>query len=204
MFSMEAEMKIKRFIGGVIESNGYIIYQSEGGPCFIIDPGYKYKKFLNFMKERSLKPAGIILTHAHYDHMGDAEKLRREALCEVFIHAEEADEYGSEATAIYDGDVFDLEGEELKVIHTPGHTKGGMCLFSEKSKNVFTGDTIFNVDLGRTDLPGGSDADMARSLREIIDKWDNDITIYPGHGDSCNMKYVREVNKEFLDIVGDK
>ena len=80
-------------------------------------------------------------------------------------------------------------------------SKGGVCFYSEQSKLAFTGDTIFNVDLGRTDLADGSPSDMENSIRNIINLWSNEITIYPGHGDSCNMKYVRKYDQEFLDIV---
>ena len=71
----------------------------------------------------------------------------------------------------------------------------------ETSRVCFTGDTIFNVDLGRTDLEDGSQDEMERSIRDIIDGWSNDIRIYPGHGDDCTMKTVRRINREFLDIV---
>jgi glyoxylase-like metal-dependent hydrolase (beta-lactamase superfamily II) len=99
------------------------------------------------------------------------------------------------------GDAIDLEGEKLVVVHTPGHTAGSVCFYSEKSKLVFTGDTIFNVDLGRTDLEDGNEKDMINSIRNIIDKWGNDIMIHPGHGDGCTMKKVRKINKEFIDII---
>ena len=87
------------------------------------------------------------------------------------------------------------------VIHTPGHTRGGVCYFSEKSKVVFTGDTIFNVDIGRTDFEDGSPDQMERSILDKINTWPNDIFIYPGHGDGCTMKKVRQINTEFLDVV---
>ena len=79
-------------------------------------------------------------------------------------------------------------------------TKGSICIFSEKSKVVFTGDTIFDTDLGRTDLSDGSEDLMKKSVIEIIDKWDNDITIYPGHDQGCTMKCVRRNNFEFLTL----
>ena len=106
-----------------------------------------------------------------------------------------------------DGDILELgDGteriEKLEIIHTPGHTKGGICIMCPQSKVCFTGDTIFNVDLGRTDLEDGSDSDMAASI-SIINKWPNDITIYPGHGDPATMKTVRKINLEFLEFLGE-
>ncbi|MGI6256863.1 MAG: MBL fold metallo-hydrolase [Anaerovoracaceae bacterium] len=196
-------MKIKRFIGGLYQSNGYVIYQREGGDCFVIDPGYKHMNFLDFIKENKLNLRGILLTHHHHDHVGAVKKIVDETGCPVYLHRLDADRFAEPVTLLEDGDVFDLSGEEIRVIHTPGHTEGGVCYFSEKSKLAFTGDTIFNVDLGRTDLDDGDPAKMEATMRDIIDKWSNEITIYPGHGDHCTMKYVRQVNREFLDIVGE-
>jgi glyoxylase-like metal-dependent hydrolase (beta-lactamase superfamily II) len=98
---------------------------------------------------------------------------------------------------------LDLDGETIDVLHTPGHTAGGLCYYSQKSCLCFTGDTIFNVDLGFTNFDGGSAGRMRESLRNVINKWGNDVTIHPGHGDPATMKYVREVNREFLDMIAD-
>jgi glyoxylase-like metal-dependent hydrolase (beta-lactamase superfamily II) len=196
-------MKIKRIVGGNLESNGYIIYQKEGGHCFVIDPGYNAEKFTKQIKDMRLKLEAILLTHHHYDHTGAVVRLSELQECPVYMHWGDLDMYKAPIdVTLEDGMTLDLEGEEIIVIHTPGHTEGGVCFYSEKSKLAFTGDTIFNVDLGRTDLKDGCDYKMEDSIREIINKWGNDITIYPGHGDSCNMKFVRKYNKEFLDIVG--
>lgn len=195
-------MKYQRFIGGLLESNGYVLYQEEHGSCYIIDPGYSPKVFLDFMRKKDLHLEGILLTHHHYDHTGAVERICKETDCKVYLHTADCDRYGAPVDVyLEDQDVIDLEGEKLRVIHTPGHTAGSVCFYSEKSRLCFTGDTIFNVDLGRTDLEDGSQQDMERSIRETIDRWPNDLMILPGHGDGCNMKKVRKINKEFLDIV---
>lgn len=195
-------MKIQRFTGGMLESNGYVIYQNEGQTCYIIDPGYNPKVFTGFVSRYDLKPAGILLTHHHYDHTGAVRRIKNEFDCPVYMHRADCDMYG-EPVDVYmeDGDVIDLDGEKLLVINTPGHTKGSVCFMASKSKAVFTGDTIFNVDLGRTDLEDGSEDEMRSSILDIIDKWGNDMMIYPGHGDGCTIKKVRKINKEFIDIV---
>lgn len=196
-------MRIKRIVGGNLESNGYIIFQKTGGNCFVIDPGYNADKFVKQIKELKLKLKGILLTHHHYDHTGAVERLSELKECPVYLHWGDLDLYKSKVDITMEhGMKIDLDGEELIVLHTPGHTEGSVCIYSEKSRLVFTGDTIFNIDLGRTDLKDGSDYKMSNSIREIIDKWENDISIYPGHGDSCNMKFVRKYNQEFLDIIG--
>lgn len=194
-------MKMKRFILGLLESNGYIIYQEDNAGCFIVDPGGKPDLFIKWMADHGLQCEGILLTHHHRDHVGGVQKIVKTLECPVFIHREDLDRFREKATAIENGTVFDLGGETILTIHTPGHTLGSVCFYSEKSKLAFTGDTIFNVDLGRTDLDDGDQALMEQSIRNIVDKWSNEITIHPGHGDPCTMKKVREINREFLDIV---
>lgn len=197
-------MKIKRFIGGMLESNGYIIYQNDGGEAFLIDPGYNPSVFIEYIREHELKLKGILLTHHHYDHVGAVERVRAVFDCPVYLHRRDCDIY-KKTVDVYmeDGDILKLEDEEIKVLNTPGHTKGSVCFLSESSKVCFTGDTIFNVDLGRTDLEDGSEREMRESIINIIDKLSNDIMIYPGHGDGCTMKKVRRINIEFLDIIGE-
>lgn len=198
-------MKIKKIVGGNIESNGYILYDRPNGEGYIIDPGYNPDKYLTLVLDLNIRLIGILLTHHHYDHVGAVEKIRVATGCKVYLHWGDADRYKNTVDVMLsDGDVLALGDEFLKVIHTPGHTKGSICLFSEQSKVVFTGDTIFNVDLGRTDLQDGSQKEMNKSIKEKINSWDNDITIYPGHGDPATMKYVRKNNEEYKDIVNAK
>jgi glyoxylase-like metal-dependent hydrolase (beta-lactamase superfamily II) len=194
-------MKLKRYILGLLQSNGYVIYQQPGGDCYIVDPGARGELFLDFIREQNLVCRGILLTHHHHDHVGAVDKITRALSCPVHIHRLDQDAYRKPSEPLEDGDVLDLEGEAIRVMHTPGHTRGSVCFFSEKSRLAFTGDTIFNVDLGRTDLADGSQAQMERTIRDIIDRWPNDITIHPGHGDPCTMKTVRTINHEFLDIL---
>ncbi len=194
-------MKIKCFVSGSLMSNGYVIYQKEGGSCYIIDPGYSPKKFISFVKEKELRPCGILLTHLHHDHTGAAEAVEDSLNCPIYMHEDDAFSYrGKVDFRMKDGDKLDLDGEELLILHTPGHTRGSICIMSEKSRVCFTGDTVFDTDLGRTDLAGGSEEDMRRSIRTVADKWENDIVIYPGHDTGCTMKKVRIYNKEFLAL----
>ncbi len=195
-------MDIQRFIGGNLEANGYVITSRSGGECFIIDPGYRPGVFLRDVETRKLKPLGILLTHHHDDHTGAVNRLRREWDCPVYLHRLDAYVWPSDVDVYLEGgETLDLGGEEIQVIHTPGHTRGGVCFMAPESRVCFTGDTIFNVDLGRTDLDDGSPEDMEKTIREIIDRWPNDLRIYPGHGDDCTMKTVRKINREFLEIV---
>ncbi len=200
-------LKIKRIIGGILESNGYIISsQEKHDNCFIIDPGYSPKKFIKYVRENDLEAKAIILTHHHPDHVGGAERISKELGSPVMIHQLDADYYGKKADVhLENGDVLETgdgeKGIELLVLNTPGHTRGSICLMAEKDKVCFTGDTIFNIDLGRTDLGDGSYREMIQSITEIVDKWADDITIYPGHGDPATMKTVRKINLEYLEIM---
>lgn len=218
-------MEIKRIIGGILMANCYIISPSGNPdnakasgpgkaaaakiPCYIIDPGYDPHKIIKYIKDGGFSPEGILLTHHHVDHSGNAAYLRKELDCPIMIHREDADRFREGADVLLeDGHVLELDregGRELKlqVLHTPGHTRGGVCFMSRRERICFTGDTIFNVDLGRTDLDDGSYEEMVSTILNVVNKWENDITIYPGHGDPETMKRVRVRNLEFLEIVGD-
>ncbi|MGL4484172.1 MAG: MBL fold metallo-hydrolase [Anaerovoracaceae bacterium] len=196
-------MRIKRFQGGLLESNSYVIYQKGETGCFVVDLGFNPKEIIDFIKKSKLQPRGILLTHHHHDHTSGIEKFCRVFDCPIYIHQSDADIYSKQANIINDGEIFALGDEEIVAINTPGHSRGSVCYYSEKSKLAFTGDTIFNVDLGRTDLSDGSEIQLKNSTKNIIDKWSNEITIYPGHGDSSNMKFVRKNNQEFISIVNE-
>ena len=211
-------MEIKRFIGGILQANCYVVSPRAAGDakagCFIIDPGYDPNKVIKYIRENAFAPEGIILTHHHVDHSGAAARLRKELDCPIMIHREDSDMFKDGADRLLeDGDVLTIESGsaggtdkgkgavKLVVFHTPGHTKGGICLMAERDRVCFTGDTIFNVDLGRTDLEDGSYEEMRSSILNVVNKWGNDLTIYPGHGDPATMKTVRKINLEFLEIV---
>lgn len=197
-------MKIKRLVGGNLESNGYFVYDCEGGYGYVIDPGYKGEAYLALRRELDIEIMGILLTHYHYDHVGAVEKLRSEWNCPVYLHRDDCDLYQKPVDQmLFGGERFTLSGETLLVVSTPGHTAGSVCFQSEstKSRIAFTGDTVFNVDLGRTDLESGSEEEMIRSVCMLDRMWDNDITIYPGHGDPASMKFVRQYNREFADCL---
>lgn len=195
-------MKITRFVGGSLESNGYVIRTQRGKGCYIIDPGYEPQKFIDFVKKEGLIPLGIILTHHHHDHVGAAARVADGLDCPVLMHPIDAMKYkGRVDQELHDGDTVDLDGETLRILHTPGHTAGSICILSEKSKVVFSGDTIFDTDLGRTDLEDGSPRDMIRSCCDVIDGWGNEYTVYPGHDGSATMKQIRIYNQEFLECL---
>ena len=200
-------MVIERIICGSLAANCYIIYRKEGGSAYIIDPGYDVKRTQDLIQEHGLTVNAILLTHTHYDHSGKANALAEHYGVCTCAHREELDYYEPGKNRLIVGRLFeggetlDLDGETIDVLHTPGHTAGGLCYYSEKSRIAFTGDTIFNVDLGYTHFAGGSAARMKESLRTVVNKWGNDVKIHPGHGDPATMKSVREINQEFLEMI---
>ena len=203
-------MRIERIICGPLEANCYIIYKKDGGFAYIIDPGYDTSKTQDIVKAHCLTVKAILLTHSHRDHSGKADALAQHYGVKVCAQREELDYYegnknrlfGSNIDKLFEGgEILDLDGEAVEVLHTPGHSAGGLCFYSEKSRAAFTGDTIFNVDLGYTHFAGGSADRLRKSLKDVVNNWKNDVTIYPGHGDPATMKYVREFNKDFIDMV---
>jgi glyoxylase-like metal-dependent hydrolase (beta-lactamase superfamily II) len=134
--------------------------------------------------------------------VGGAAKVADMLNCPVMMHPVDALRYkGKVDRELEDGDTLDMDGETLKILHTPGHTAGSICILSEKSKVVFSGDTIFDTDLGRTDLEDGSPADMIASCCKVINGWSNEYTVYPGHDGSATMKQIRIYNQEFLQCL---
>ena len=195
-------MKLQRFVGGTLESNGYVIFDVASKEAIIIDPGYNAKKFIGFVEENQLKIKAIVLTHKHHDHIGAALEVSKALDAPVWIHKFDADEYkGDNVQLLEGGETIEIGDETAEIIWTPGHTKGGISVKFPKSKWIFTGDTIFDTDLGRTDLPGGSFADMEKTMKAVVSGWENDYRIYPGHDESATMRQVRRYNSEFLEIV---
>ena len=199
------QLKIKRFVGGSLQSNGYIISLRKGGECYIIDPGYEPMKFIKYIEEENLNLKGIILTHHHHDHTGGAAKIADRLNCPVIMSFADSLIYkGKTDIILNNGDIIDLEGMRLKIIETPGHTHGSVCIEIPESRIVFTGDTIFDTDLGRTDLADGSEEEMIDTCRNIISSWPDSYTIYPGHDGSAAMKQVRIYNEEFLQYTEER
>ena len=198
-------MIIKKFVGGNLQSNCYIISNRHKKSCFIIDPGYEPDRFIIYARENCFDPKGIILTHHHHDHTGGASKTADELGCPVMMSFEDSLIYnGTVHRILEDGDVLELDGEKLIIRATPGHTKGSVCIEAPQSRIVFTGDTIFDTDLGRTDLADGSETDMALTCRNVVAMWPDSYTIYPGHDQSATMKTVRKYNEEFLTMLEER
>ena len=189
-------MEIKTLTVGVVGTCCYILSAGED-TCAVIDPGDEAERILRAAEGRRVE--GILLTHGHFDHIGAVRALMDAyPSARLFIHPADAPMLadgalnagrgllGREVTAppatdfVREGDAFTLAGIPFTVLHTPGHTPGSVCY--QAGEDLFTGDTLFHHGWGRTDLPGGSDGDMMRSLRRLMPLAKN-TRIHPGHED---------------------
>ena len=200
-------MQIQKLVIGMHESNCYIV--SEDNKALIIDPGGEGSRIIKQVQRNNLSIVAIALTHYHCDHIEAALELKKAFECPIYAHKKElkglqdpkinhTETLGRKAISITP-DVLLSEGSKINItddiyletIHTPGHTPGGICLYSKLQKLAFTGDTLFEDGLGRTDLEGGNEDLMKKSVSNKISLWEDDITIYPGHGNSASMKELR-------------
>ena len=188
-------MKIKMFIVGILSTNSYFVHCGETKNAIIIDPGFdspsEAEQIFNYAKTEKLKVNFIVDTHGHSDHVGGNTILKKKFNVPVCIHAYDADIINNSGNETPLANIL-LKNEEvlrfgdatLRVMHTPGHTPGSICLSGEKE--VFTGDTLFAGGIGRTDFAGGSDRDMEESLKKLMRLPEN-LAVYPGHGPASTI-----------------
>lgn len=195
-------MILETVVVGSMEVNCYILARNENSRAVIIDPGAQGRKISMALEKHKLKPALIINTHGHYDHIGAdnelnapiyAHKLDAPLLKDAMLNMSGlfALPYAvkSEVKFLEDNQVIELDGIELKVLHTPGHTAGGISLVLQKPENkiAFTGDTLFCRGIGRSDLAGGSEEVLIKSIKERLFTLPDETKIYPGHGKSSTI-----------------
>ena len=207
------ELNIERITNGKWKENCYVV-SNVNNDALIIDPGSDGIRIINFIKDNNLNADAIINTHAHYDHVGAISKLKDEFSIPLFLHSKDEKllKTANLYAKLFDGigpikipivdyyyDQIDIQdyvkGFSIKVIFTPGHTWGSVCLLIEDS--LFTGDTLFNGKIGRIDLPGGDKQSLIKSLK-ILSKLPHQTTIYPGHGASSTIGHELKYNNSFI------
>ncbi len=214
-FSQDNEKDVtkmkKILLYGDINVNCYLIEHHQ--KCYIIDPGYQKERLIDYVNEHQLEVLGILLTHAHLDHIGAIDAFD----VPVYLHENEFEIitdnvkngfsfFGKEMpydlssihlVPLHDGQTLALDDLSIEVIHTPGHTVGCVCYKVEN--DLYTGDTLFKGTVGRWDFPTGHLQTLQQSVVSLIDSQEDNITIHPAHGDSSTIAAERRTNPFYLE-----
>jgi hydroxyacylglutathione hydrolase len=178
----------------------------------VIDPGFFPDRVHDLLRQAGKTPVAALATHGHYDHVGSAELFCGNDI-PFYIHKEDelaltaSLQWGSgveyppvrpgDVRSISDGDVLDLAGLSLEVVHTPGHTPGSVCF--RIPERIFTGDLVFQMSIGRSDFPNSSPQAMEASLRRFLELPD-DLSVYPGHGPETTVGAERRMNPFLIEL----
>jgi len=196
-------MFIKRLVVGPLEENCFIVVDEKTKETMIIDSGDEPDRIIEIIKENNCRVKYIVCTHAHFDHVGAITDIKKETGAKIVVHKDEREIYegardqaafwGYELEPLPEPDVFVAEGDKLQIgdlkfeiLHTPGHSPGGISLYCESEKNVFTGDTLFAGSVGRTDFHGGDMNKLKKSFVRLM-ALPEDTKVYPGHGPSSSI-----------------
>ena len=201
-------MIVKKLVVGPIVSNCYVVGSESNKGGVIIDPGADAEEILKNIKDLGLDIKYLFLTHGHIDHIGALKEVKDATGAEVAIHTDDAQSlYQPSSGKVFglsyppppppdrllkDGDSIDIGDLHLLVLHTPGHSPGGICLLVEGV--VFSGDTLFNYGIGRYDLPGGSYSQLMNSIHTKLMVLPDDTIVYPGHGLGTTIATERQGN----------
>lgn len=203
-------MILETLVLGPLQTNCYILGCPASGDGLVIDPGAEAGRVEAVLKKHGLKLGKIILTHGHADHIGACGELKQSTGAKILVHREDAAlltdphlnltaytgfpcAFPQADVLLDDGDVVELgAATTLTVLHTPGHTRGSICLLGPN--RLFSGDTLFAGSVGRTDFPGGSFKELLNSLKERILPLADDVLVYPGHGPSSTIGFEKREN----------
>ncbi|MCK5063724.1 MAG: MBL fold metallo-hydrolase [Candidatus Fermentibacteraceae bacterium] len=200
---------IDRILTGPIDVNCYIIGCPVSGTAAVIDPGGHGERILERLEHNKLTPVVIINTHGHFDHVGGNAYLTRETDADLLLHVadlhflqgsrEHADMWGMEfedspepTRLLKGGEVLSVGEMELEILHTPGHSPGGISIYIPG--HVFTGDALFEGSIGRTDLAGGNFDELISSIREKLLVLPGETIVHPGHGPETTIEDEKRYN----------
>ncbi len=206
-------MKVLPLVVGNLSTNSYIVYDENKKEGIIIDPGDFPELLISKIKELGINLKYIVFTHVHFDHILGYPKLKKEFPESLLIvsHIEKDLLWDREKSLLYyvdvdfpkitefeevkNGDLVEFGDVSLKVIETPGHTEGSICLYGENT--LFSGDTLFYLSLGRWDFPGGDFYKEYHSITEVLFSLPDDTLVYPGHGNKTTIGYEK-INNEVV------
>ncbi len=208
---------IEQFEGNFIDTIGYVVGDSDSRLGLFIDaPNGAEEAMLEAARTNDLKVVDILNTHGHWDHIASNKALRDRTKAPLLIHEADAHYLRNPKTTLFelpfeippiepdsfltDGMMIPVGTLHFKVIHTPGHTPGGVCLFEEKSGILFSGDTLFHGSIGRIDLPGGDLQEILHSIHTKLMTLPDPTIVHPGHGPSTTIEFERS-NNPFLGEV---
>ena len=205
-----SRLDLQKCIVGSVFTNCYFLKNKETGEMLIIDRGDNAGKIEQKILEMQGKPMAILLTHGHFDHILAAEEIRKKYNIPIYACRQEEEmlrepsinmtvHYGQGCSIVPDVfledlDVIRLAGFSVQMIHTPGHTKGSCCYYLKDEGVLFSGDTVFYGSVGRTDFPGGSTAEIVRSLHKLVDSLPEETEVFPGHDASTTIGYEKRYN----------
>jgi glyoxylase-like metal-dependent hydrolase (beta-lactamase superfamily II) len=200
-------MEIKRIPTGQMMANCYLIWNKNTNNAIVIDPGDSAEKIISYIDENKLNVKKILLTHGHFDHIGALNKIRKYTNAPVYVHENDANcvtdsnynlsvlvnknifcDNDAEFT-INDGDIIGKGEFDIQVIHTPGHSKGSVCYLM--GNHLFSGDTLFPIGIGRTDLYGGDYDELIDSIKNKLLILPDSLIMYPGHGEITSFSKVK-------------
>lgn len=206
-----SDLAIKHMIVGPVATNCYLVENTQTKEALVVDPGDSADRIAGVIREEGVNPVAILLTHGHFDHAMAAGELAEEFQIPIYAHEKEretletpdinlslsmlgkplvfhADRY------VKDGEELTLAGFQIRAIYTPGHTIGGVCYYLEQEKALFSGDTLFQESIGRTDFPTGSALVLVRSIQEKLMQLPDDTQVYTGHEGMTSIGVERRYN----------
>ena len=203
-------MKVEKFVTGIISTNCYLAINEETKQAVVIDPAACPSYLMSHIKSEGLKVEAILLTHGHFDHIMGIDGFLSEFDVPVYVHEDDADAMEDQvlnqsstytsgytfgkARYLRDRQTLELAGYTFQVIHTPGHTKGGCCYYVASEDVLFSGDTLFQNSVGRTDFVNSSTSDLVHSVREKLFLLPDDTIVYPGHMGETKIGHEKKYN----------